>query len=202
MNYLAFDTSGEHLAVVARVNGQTKTEYAAECGVKHSETLMPAVERVLTALGASVKDIDVFCSVVGPGSFTGIRIGVSTAKGLADGTGKAVLSVTAFDAIAYNVRQGKVLAVIDANHDHYYVCSYHDGVEGEKSFVDGQTLKDLSGEYTLLATKPLSGFDLRLVHPAEGLRLAAEDKLPLSSLNTDDIEPLYLRQSQAEEGRK
>ena len=202
MNYLAFDTSAEHLAVVARVGGKTKTEYTPFCGVKHSESLMPAVERVLNSLNATVSDIDVFSAVVGPGSFTGIRIGVATAKGLADGTGGAVLGVTAFDTAAYNIRSGKVLAVIDANHDHYYVCSYKDGALCEQNFVDGQTLNELSKEYKLLSIKRIDGFDVTIVDPVEGLRLAVEDKLSKASKNTDDLEPLYLRLSQAEEGRK
>ena len=88
MNYLAIDTSADHLTVAACVNGKKGSVFLSSSGVKHSVELMPEVEKLLNSLGATAEDMDVFCAVVGPGSFTGIRIGVATAKGFADACGK------------------------------------------------------------------------------------------------------------------
>ena len=84
MNYLAIDTCADHLTVIAKVGEKESSSYISDSGVRHSEQLMVEAENVLNDICATVNDIDVFCAVVGPGSFTGIRIGVATVKGFAD----------------------------------------------------------------------------------------------------------------------
>ena len=203
MNYLAFDTSAEYLSVVALVNGKYETAFFPDSGVRHSEMLMPAVDDVLKKLGSSVEDIDVFCTVTGPGSFTGIRIGVATAKGLADATGKKILGVTSFDTLAYNVKCGKVLAVIDANHGNYYVCGYDDGaIEYPAKFVDNEVIEGLIGEYEPISHKVIEKIGSKKVDPLTGLIVAVEDNLQNASSIVNSVSPFYLRLSQAEEGRK
>ena len=163
MNYLAFDTSAEYLTVIAKVGGKSVTEYIPDSGVRHSEQLMPCVEKAIESLNASVRDIDVFCSVTGPGSFTGIRIGVSTAKGFVDALNKKILGVTTFDALAYNIKSGRILAVIDAKHSHYYVCGYENlKVVYSPRYVDKDTLNGLIEGFLPISFAPVEGVDVKV----------------------------------------
>ena len=98
-------------------------KFLPDCALTHSVVLMGEIENALAEAGIDKKDIDVFACAVGPGSFTGIRIGVATVKALAYALGKKVLGVTSFDSLAYNVSDGrKKLAVIDARHGNFYAC--------------------------------------------------------------------------------
>jgi len=75
-------------------------EVRVDVKAAHSERLMPSVEWLLNASGLSINDIDAFAVSIGPGSFTGLRIGLSTAKGLAFSTGKPLVPVKTLDAFA------------------------------------------------------------------------------------------------------
>lgn len=202
MNYLLVDTSGNHLSVVVKFNGNVERVYEPDCGVNHSVRVLPAVEEVLLKAGATIGDMDFFGAAVGAGSFTGIRIGVSAVKGFCLATGKPALKITSFDTIAYNKDSGKVLAVISAGHNGYYVCGY----ENKKTvlpprFIFGDELKILSGEFALLSYGEIDGFKTEVVSPLNGLINYAEEN---GDKITDDINaltPLYCRKSQAEEGR-
>ncbi len=203
MKYLAIDSSGEYLTVIA-VNEEIKRIfYSPKCGVKHSENLMIEVENAVVAADLDLNDVDFFAAAVGPGSFTGIRIGVSTIKGFADAYKKPVLAVTTLDAIAYTESVGKRLAVINAKHGCFYVAGY-DGQDLvlEPEFVNTERLLELEKEYELLVYEHIDGLLAKIVDVAEGLSVAINKKAHLKSLNTDDLCPFYLRLSQAEEGRK
>ena len=91
------------------------------CGLKHSETLLPMTEELLERAGKSVSDIDLFACSVGPGSFTGVRIGAATVKGLAFG-GKNCVGVSTLEALAYNLRgeKGIISPVMDARRSQTY----------------------------------------------------------------------------------
>ena len=75
--YLAIDTSAEYLTVIAK-NGETFVTFEPDCAMQHSVRLMDAVEETLAKAGMQPAECDFFCAVTGPGSFTGIRIGIST----------------------------------------------------------------------------------------------------------------------------
>jgi tRNA threonylcarbamoyl adenosine modification protein YeaZ len=125
-NFLAVDTSNEYLTVVGCVNGVVESVFIENCAMKHSITLLNAIDELLNRTNWSLDDFDFFAAVVGAGSFTGIRIGISVIKGFCLATGKPSLSVTSFDVSAYNSVgvTGKRLCLVDALHDAYYVCGY------------------------------------------------------------------------------
>ena len=127
MNYLAIDTSGKNLTVIINKNGQIYKFFDQECGVNHSVELMPAVEKIAKQAQFDFNTADFFCAVVGAGSFTGIRIGVATVKALCFAFNKPCLSITSFDTLAYNKKDGKILALIDAKHNGFYACGYENG---------------------------------------------------------------------------
>lgn len=201
MNYLAIDTSASHLSVIVKKESSIKEIYSQNCGTKHSTSLMPAVEESLISLNASLDDLDFIACVVGAGSFTGIRIGVSTAKAFCQAKNLPCLKITSFDTLAYNICSGRVLAVIDAKHDSYYVCGYEDKkVVFEPKFVSKEELCALASEYTLVSSDDID-FKHEKVDRLLGLKLAIDSKLSEITSDLSALEPLYIRKSQAEEGR-
>lgn len=198
-NFLAIDTSSRHLTVLAVKDGKKVLRHLSDCAMRHSVILMDEINAALTEADLTPDGCDFFCAVTGPGSFTGIRIGIATAKGFALGAGKPLLSVTSFDLIAYNVNSENFYTVIDAAHSHYYVCGFG---AGRKITLDPCYL---SGEQVSALKYPLFGF--------EDLPLENYTKLDASeclfnavTLNEDNLSQemraLYVRKSQAEEGRK
>lgn len=201
MNYLAIDTSGKNLTVIIKKDNQIFTAFDEECGVNHSVELMPRVEKLCKDARFDLKDADFFACVVGAGSFTGIRIGVATVKAMCFAYGKPCLSITSFDTLAYNV-DGKVLAVIDAKHNGFYVCGYECGrVVLEPSYIMRDKLDELCKEYVVVSSTDLDGIDFIKVSVKDGLIKAIDKKQVEITIDTEALTPLYVRKSQAEEGR-
>ncbi|MEG9430498.1 MAG: tRNA (adenosine(37)-N6)-threonylcarbamoyltransferase complex dimerization subunit type 1 TsaB [Christensenellaceae bacterium] len=200
MNYIAVDTSGKHLTLIANKGGKIYEYFDPDCGVDHSVSLMPELERLLRRADMNINDADFFACAVGAGSFTGIRIGVSTVKALAFAADKPVLRLTSFDTLSYNIDNGKVLAVIDAKHNGYYICPYVDGTAGTPEYALKDRLADFKG-YRLVSGEKIEGLDTTVVSVAEGLKRAIEKKAGEVSRDINSLTPLYVRKSQAEEGR-
>ena len=202
MNYLAIDTSNTTLLLIACKDGKTFVYEDKTCGVKHSQSVMVETEKLLDRAGLTLSDCDFFACVVGAGSFTGIRIGVSTVKALAFATNKPVLSITTFDTLAYNKDSGKHLAIINAKHGSFYACGYNGyEVEFEPSFISENELNELKKEYKLLAFEEIENVNAEIVSVSTGLINAIENKKHLVSFDANSLVPLYIRKSQAEEGR-
>ena len=202
MRYLAIDTSNDYLTVVLSTGDRIETYFSSDGRVKHSLTLMPAVESLCEKTGFDLDKVDFFCAVVGPGSFTGIRIGVATVKALADAFRKPVLSVTAFDVLSYNESVGKRLAVIDAAHGNCYRCGY----DGEKvsvapAFSDIGSLAAFEKDYRFVSYSDIDGLETDKVDVVKGLIGAVEALHENATKDVDSLLPYYLRLSQAEEGR-
>ncbi len=100
---LALDSTAEVSSAALTSGEQLLSEITLNTGNTHSETLLPSVEQALKMAGLSVNDIDVFACSTGPGSFTGVRIGAATIKGIAYGKGKPCVSVSTLEALAYNL---------------------------------------------------------------------------------------------------
>ena len=102
---LAFDTSGDVTAVAVLDGDRVLVEDSAASQERHAETLLPRIEQCLARAGLSLREIDVFAVGIGPGSFTGVRVGVATAKGLALATGKPLRGVVSLSALAGGARE-------------------------------------------------------------------------------------------------
>ena len=96
-NFLAVDTSSRYLTVLAVKDGKPFLRHLPDCAMRHSVMLMDEIDKTLTQAGLTPAECGFFCAVTGPGSFTGIRIGISAMKGFALGTGKKLKPVTSFD---------------------------------------------------------------------------------------------------------
>ena len=200
MNYIAIDTSGKHLTLIAEKDGKTYEYFQSDCGVNHSVRLMPALEELLESANMRLADADFFACTVGAGSFTGIRIGVATVKGLAFANKKPVLKITSFDTLAYNIDSGRVLAVIDAKHNGYYVCPYVDGAQGTAEYISGEKFSEYK-DYVSVSGEKINGIDTTVVSVSEGFKRAIEKKRAEITDDINSLTPLYVRKSQAEEGR-
>ncbi len=117
-------------AAVAEINDGklgTFALFTVKNKLTHSEILLPLLENALRQYGADIKDIDLFAVSAGPGSFTGVRIGASTVKGLAFAENKPCVAVSAIEAMARNVGRGYVCPVMDARRDQFYTAIFKDG---------------------------------------------------------------------------
>ncbi len=202
MNFLAIDTSGKYLSVIAYHAGAAKRVFLPSCAMKHSVVLMDEIENVLSRAGLRPNDCDFFAAVVGPGSFTGIRIGVSTVKGLCFACDKKALGITSFDCLAY-AENKRVLALADAGHGYFYACGYDENrnVAVPPAYRSGDEVSALIIQgFASVATEQLFEGCV-VVDPCEGLLKAVEANcgklIPASELTA-----VYLRKSSAEENRK
>ena len=125
MNLLAVDTAGKSCAVA--VMRDDTLLYEAQCnnGLTHSETLLPTVDAVLKAAGKTCADIDLFGVCAGPGSFTGLRIGLCAAKGLAFPANTPCAAVYTLEALAWShAGAGTVVAAQDARRGEVYWAAF------------------------------------------------------------------------------
>ena len=204
MKFLAIDTSGKQLNVVA-VNGEREVVRArTDCAMQHSVLLMDEIDAALKEAELTPDGCDFFACVTGPGSFTGIRIGIATVKGLAFAAGKKVLPVTSLDCIAYSVEDAPVLALVDAGHGAVYACAY----EKDKSVAVPPAYRtaeatELAEKYVPYAEKQLffGGKEAAVADVCLGLERAVEAKKDALA-DAAELAALYLRKSSAEEMRK
>lgn len=144
MKLLALDTSTKVAGAALIEDGRLVCETNLVSGLTHSEKLMPLVDGCLKLAGWTPGDIDVIAAVAGPGSFTGVRIGVSTAKGMAEALGKPVVAVNTLDvlAAAFPGFGGVVAPILDARREQVY-CAVYDGCLNELVPPDARKLTEL-----------------------------------------------------------
>ena len=128
MTTLAFDTSTEILGICLEQDDRYYS-YTAKAGLKHSENLLKEIDHIYSSSGIDKKSTDLIVCAKGPGSFTGLRIGMSIAKGLADGFGCPMISVPTLDILAYGYSylKGAVMPILDAKSGKVFTAVYADG---------------------------------------------------------------------------
>lgn len=123
MKMISFDSSAVSASVAVTQDGKLLGENYLNVGLTHSETLMPMLQELLSKIGCSIDDIDVFAVSSGPGSFTGLRIAISAVKGMASALGKGCIAVSTLESMAYNfafVGTYTICAVMDARCRQFY----------------------------------------------------------------------------------
>ena len=124
MKVLFVDTTTADLVAAVIEKDKIYSVMDKAVGVRHSETLCGKVDEVLRKANVNFADLDAYACAVGPGSFTGIRIGVSTVKGYATAYNRPYIAVNCLEAIARSVNLGAVgYSVIDAGNGYYYMDS-------------------------------------------------------------------------------
>lgn len=203
-NFLAIDTGSSYMTVAACVDNKTYLSHRTDCAMRHSTLLMQEVDELLARANAKIGDFDFFAAMVGAGSFTGIRIGISTAKGFALATGKPTLPVTSFELGAYTVgreKGGKILVLCDALHGNYYAAGYeNDTLVLQPSYLNEEEVLALIKRdgFLPVCAQPLDigGVCAETFDPAQGLVqavIALEEKGAFAPLDA-----LYIRKSSAE----
>ena len=140
MKILAFDSSGLVASVACVEDGSLIAEYTINHKKTHSETLLPMLDEIVSMAEISLDTIDAIAVAAGPGSFTGLRIGAATVKGLALALDKPVVSVPTLEALAYNVwgTDRLVCPIMDAKRGQAYTAIYR--------FTDGRITEVLDGQ--------------------------------------------------------
>ncbi len=129
MKILVIDTSGPVCGTAVMDEERVFSEFTAQNKNTHSASLMPMVEAALHAAGTELKDLDAIVAVTGPGSFTGVRIGVATAKGLAHGAGLPCIATDALEALSASAGDfdGIICPIQDARAGQVYGAAFRGG---------------------------------------------------------------------------
>ena len=129
MKILVIDTTGPVCGTAVMDEERVFSEFTAQNRNTHSASLMPMIEAALNAAGTELKELDAVAAVTGPGSFTGVRIGVATAKGLAHGAGLPCIPVDALEALAASAGEfdGILCPIQDARAGQVYGAAFRNG---------------------------------------------------------------------------
>ncbi len=224
MLILAFESSAKPASAALVKDGQLLSQYMQCSSLTHSRTLLPMAEDMLKNAELRLSDVDFIAVAHGPGSFTGIRIGVATVKGLAWAAEKPCVGVSTLEAMAWHglAVGGYICPVMDARRSQVYNALFkiENGCPVRMTEDRPIALDELSKEVTALnAPVFLVGdgaalcFEYFTAHgvpcvmapdnlrwqDAWGVAMAAADKTPG---NADELLPVYLRLSQAERERQ
>ncbi len=147
MILLAIDTSTDYLSLAVTRDGKIIARFHRKLRMRHSAMLVPMIDKLLKKARIKLRSIDCFAISVGPGSFTGLRIGVTAVKALAFSLKKPIAAVPTLDVIAGNVKnfKGIICPVLDARKNKVYACFYRS---------DGKNIKRIS-KYMLLPAEDL-----------------------------------------------
>ncbi len=228
MKILALDSSGLVASVAVVTEDKVLGEFTVNNKKTHSQTLLPMVDEVLKILDMDVKELDAIAVAGGPGSFTGLRIGASTAKGLALVLNIPIINIPTVDSLAYNLygTDHLICPMMDARRNQVYTGLY-EWQEGEFKVV----LPQFAAEVEELAEK-LNSYNREIIFLGDGVEAQLSKFAPLlkapysiapihlskqraAALGTlgveyykagklqegDSFEPEYLRMSQAERER-
>lgn len=225
MKILALDTTAEVCTAAVCDDKGLIAEMTVNTGNTHSETLLPVVEQILKISETSLEDIDLFSCSTGPGSFTGVRIGVATVKGIAYGKNKPCVSVSTLDALAYNLIgfEGIICPVMNARRNQVYNALFEckngeiarlcddralsiEELDEELSSMDkpiylvgdGYSITEKGFKKTKIGFVP----ERMRVQSAYSVACCALIKYNAGNTLTDsELVPIYLRPSQAERER-
>lgn len=225
MKILAIDTSSLVASAAVLDGDRLLAEYTINHKKTHSEKLMPVIDRLLEDCETDVADIDAIAVSSGPGSFTGLRIGAATAKGLAHALNKPVIGVPTLDGLAYNLPYCKdlICPIMDARRNQVYTALYRWDRQGLNRIKPPAALSieelardicqaadpvvflgdgvPVHKEYLKAATGTLANF---APPNCDRQRASSIGKLAMDSLakgpgtRYSEFVPFYLRKSQAE----
>jgi len=126
MNILAIDTSTKNLSLAVAKSEKVLKYRNVKLQRPLSSSIMPSIKRILDEMGMTLKQLDGFAVGLGPGSFTGLRVGLSTIKGLAFATGKPAIGIASLDVLAMTIQEDNVqiCTLCDAKRNLVYACLY------------------------------------------------------------------------------
>ena len=225
MKLLAFESSAGPASVCLAEDGKILISMSRNDGLTHSRTLLDMAGTVLREAGLTPADVDAFAVAAGPGSFTGLRIGIGTVKGLAWGAEKKCIGVSTLLAMAHCHREwrGIICPAMDARRAQVYTAAFEsDGHGNITRLSPDSAISAAEAAASADRSKPIlvCGDGAKILHAelltpghpqvflapentvyqcATGVALAAEGIEPVSA---EELAPEYLRKSQAERERE
>ncbi len=217
MLVLAIDSTSDAATAALVRDGVLLCEYTQNQKKTHSVKMLPMVEEMLRDLEVELSDVDVFCCGIGPGSFTGVRIGAATIHAFCDTLSKPAVAVTSLEALYNNVNyfDGTVMPLIFARENECYTAAYESGKEVLSPTV--MTIEDIIsyakgkkclfvGDGAVANQNQLSSIDgvsfacgrHNLISAGAIAEIGYKKALLGEVGNSNIIAPLYLRKSQAE----
>lgn len=221
MKILAIDTSSKICSVAILENDNLIDEINLDDGRTHSENLMPLMDEILKRNSLDIKDIELISCCVGPGSFTGIRIGVATIKPIAEVLNIKIASCTSLEVLAKNVENTEtIVSLIDARNNQVYCGIFDKNYNKKQEYIADdiniviENLKKYNNLVCVgngavlhkdLLTQNLE--DVKFVEQNDQLaancgKIGYKKFLENDLLTADTIIPIYLRKSQAERLKK
>ena len=227
MKTLALETSAKSVSLAVTENGTLLAQAYQDRGLTHSVTLMPLLDGMLKTAGLTLDDMDIIAVAQGPGSFTGIRIGVSAAKGLAWAKALPCCGVSTLEAMAYGVTdfEGVVVGAMDARRQQVYNALFRtENSRVTRLCADRAVAMELVAEELAAMPEPKlivgdgavllydflqkAGIGCRLASRLHRQQCAAGGALAAEHLaaqgltcSAQELQPVYLRLSQAERER-
>lgn len=221
MKILGIDSSAKSASAAVVENGKIISSFYINTGLTHSQTLMPMIDSALKCADLSVDDIGLIAVNKGPGSFTGIRIGVAAAKGIADVKNIPCIGISTLESMAYNLTDINciVCSVMDARCNQVYTALFeikNGNVERitEDSAISIDELKNILKTYNNLKFLVGDGAELcynKLINDVDSLKIAGESvrfqnaagvchaaEKYNSYISSSELVPDYLRLPQAE----
>lgn len=222
MKVLAIDTSTLVSSVAVLEDNVVLGELNLNQDMSHSENLIPMIDIVLKNIGLDIEDIDLFAVAVGPGSFTGLRIGIATVKSFAQTLKKPIVGVSTLEGLSYSLLGNEtIVSMIDARRDRVYASCYRGLVELELEKEEAiykiddllESLKVyknivINGNASLIfkdkIEKELSGIARLAQGSLNGCRASAIAELGLEKYRKNQVDdyhtilPEYVRETQAQ----
>lgn len=207
MKLLAINSS-EKQAEISLLIENKKIVHIMEEGKSHSEFLLKEIETLLLENNLDIKDINFLSVNIGPGSFTGIRIGISFVKAFMYALNQRAVSVTNFDIISYNIKEkpSNYYVVLKSNNEELYYCNFKNGKTYygfEKQEILNNKIKEENAKvYTSSVEFEKINLDNLIKVELEKesfLNMSIEKVLNKEFLSINELDPLYIKKSQAEQ---
>ncbi len=186
MKILAFDGTAKAASVAVLDGERVLGYYTVDNGLTQSELLLPMAENLLKSLKLSFGDIEIYATSVGPGSFTGVRIGVSLIKGLAFGKDIPCVEVSTLEALAESLSalRGVIVPCMDARRQQVYSATFRSDGKNMTRLTEDRAiaLSELGEEL-----KSFEGEDIYLVGDGYGVAKTAMEKAGVVTMNTPEL---------------
>ena len=229
MRVLALDSSGIVASVAVVEDDTLVAEYTVNYKKTHSQTLLPMLDEIVKMTELDLKTIDAIAVAKGPGSFTGLRIGSATAKGLGLALDKPLVGIPTVEALAYNLYDvnGLICPIMDARRSQVYTGIYEFAKDGMQVFLDqsAMDIRALAEKLNAMGREVIFLGDgcpvyasvlaecMQVPYAFAPAHLNRQRASAVASLGAeyfkqgkqepaDDLIPIYLRKSQAERERE
>lgn len=197
MKYLLIDSATANLVVAIIIDNKVKYIFNGEAGKDMSTIIMPVINEAFTTAGIKPQDIDKIFAVNGPGSFTGIRVGLTVAKTMAWSLKIPVVPISSLEIIASGTPAKNNIALIDARRGYVYAGGYDENLN--QTFEDKHILlEDIKENGIFISADNIENAIKPQIDVLKIIKKHKNDK----EINPHELNPKYLKMTEAEENLK